>query len=98
MSAKVAKPNTQVAMHQLIDRVRAELPFNLPEEQLCGDSCQGCSSKLLVYLETELDAWESRLANGEVPDFRDLSRLAGKCSRIARVLQQNGLLEKLPAP
>ncbi|MBT3057857.1 MAG: hypothetical protein DBP03_16630 [gamma proteobacterium symbiont of Ctena orbiculata] len=84
-------------MRQLIDRARREIPFDLPAEALCGDGCQGCSSKLLSYLESELDEWESRLADGSVPDFRDLSRLAEKCRKTARVLQQNGLLEKLPA-
>ncbi|MET0069312.1 MAG: hypothetical protein ABW096_04685 [Candidatus Thiodiazotropha sp.] len=97
MSATEAKPNTRTAMRQLIERARRELPFNLPEEALCGDACQGCSSKLLSYLESELDAWESELAGGKVPDLRDLSRLAGKCLKIAGVLQQNGLLEKQPA-
>lgn len=85
-------------MRQLIDRVRREIPFNIPEDQLCGDSCQGCSSKLLSYLECELDDWELKLANGSIPDFRDLSRLAEKCKKIARVLHQNGLLGELPVP
>lgn len=80
-------------MRQLIDQVRAVIPFGLPEEALCGDACQGCSSKLLLYLETELDEWEVRLANGEVPDFGDLSRLAKKSRKIAQVLRRNGLLE-----
>ncbi|MEW8560493.1 MAG: hypothetical protein AB2541_00265 [Candidatus Thiodiazotropha sp.] len=97
MNAKRTKPDTRTAMRQLIDRARREIPFNLPEEVLCGDSCQGCSSKLLIYLENELDGWESELAKGKVPDLRDLSRLAGKCKKIAGVLQRNRLLEKLPA-
>ncbi|MES9828493.1 MAG: hypothetical protein ABW201_09540 [Candidatus Thiodiazotropha sp.] len=83
-------------MRQLIDRVRNEIPFGLPEEVLCGDACRGCSSKLLIYLEAELDEWEVKLANGATPSFRDLSRLADMSKKIAQVLYQNGLLEKTP--
>ena len=59
MSRKAHKPDTRTAMRQLIDRVRNEIPFGLPEEALCGDTCKGCSTKLLIYLETELDEWET---------------------------------------
>jgi hypothetical protein len=83
-------------MRQLIDRVRSEIPFGIPEEALCGDSCKGCSSKLLIYLETELDEWEAKLANGAIPNFGDLSRLAEKCKKIVQVLHQNGLLDQPP--
>lgn len=83
-------------MRQLIGQVRTLIPFGLPQEELCSDACQGCSSKLLLYLETELDEWEARLEDGFVPDFADLSRLAGQCRKIARVLQQNGLLDNPP--
>lgn len=97
MSPKPRKPDTRTAMRQLIDRVRNEIPFDLPEAALCGDTCQGCSSKLLIYLETELDEWETRLADGAIPSFSDLSRLAAKSKKIAQVLYQNGLLEEPPA-
>ncbi|MES9815170.1 MAG: hypothetical protein ABW155_00830 [Candidatus Thiodiazotropha sp.] len=90
------KPNTQTAMRQLIEQVRNEIPFGLPDEALCGDSCKGCSSKLLIYLETELDGWEAKLANGAIPSFSDLSRLAEKSKKIAQALYQNGLLERSP--
>jgi hypothetical protein len=90
----VRKPDTQTAMRQLIDQIRATLPFDLRDEERCGDSCQGCSSKLLIYLESELDGWEAKLAQGVVPGFADLSRLAGQGKKIAAVLQRNGLLTK----
>jgi hypothetical protein len=83
-------------MYQLIERIRREIPFGLPEEALCSDRCQGCSSKLLLYLETELDGWEVKLAAGAMPNFGDLSRLADKCKKIAQVLHRNGLLDKPP--
>jgi len=68
------------------------MPFGLNADDLCGDACQGCSNKLLIYLETELDAWEFRLADGAVPTLGDLDRLAKQSKKIYRVLQQNGLL------
>jgi hypothetical protein len=80
-------------MRQLIAQVREAIPFSLSDQQICGDSCEGCSSKLLIYLETELDAWESRLADGVVPSFGDLERLAKQGRKIHRVLQRNGVLE-----
>jgi hypothetical protein len=82
-------------MRQLIEQVREAIPLGLSDEQICGDSCEGCSSKLLLYLETELDAWESRLADGVVPSFGDLDRLAKQGRKIYRVLQQNGVLDAL---
>jgi len=86
------KPDTRTAMRQLIERVRETMPFGLNADDLCGDACQGCSNKLLIYLETELDAWEFRLADGAVPTLGDLDRLAKQSKKIYRVLQQNGLL------
>jgi hypothetical protein len=83
-------------MRRLLDRIRSEIPFDLPEDALCSDTCQGCSSKLLIYLETELDEWEVKLADGAIPNFGDLSRLAEKSKKIAHVLYQNGLLKTPP--
>ena len=96
MKKRKNKPNTKVAMRLLIDQVRETLPFDLSAEERCGDSCQGCSDKLLIYLEAELDEWESRLASGVVPDFADLSRLARQSKKIASVLWINGLLKEMP--
>ncbi len=80
-------------MRRLIAQMRKAIPFGLNGEQICGDSCEGCSSKLLVYLETELDAWERRLADGEAPNFGDLDRLARQGRKIQRILQRNGVIE-----
>jgi hypothetical protein len=82
-------------MRQLIVQMRASIPFGLSDEQICGDSCEGCSSKLLIYLENELDTWESRLEQGVVPTFGDLDRLAKQGRKIYRVLQQNGVLDQI---
>jgi hypothetical protein len=78
-------------MRQLIQQAREAIPFGLPDESLCGDSCQGCSSKLLIFLETELDGWERKLADGVVPTFGDLQRLGKQCRKIHRILQENGV-------
>ncbi|MET0052806.1 MAG: hypothetical protein ABW095_17220 [Candidatus Thiodiazotropha sp.] len=75
----------------MIEQIRAALPFDMSEDERCGDSCQGCSNKLLIYLETELDEWDMKLDQGVVPGFADLSRLATKSRKIAEVLKRNGL-------
>lgn len=93
MTAEASKPNTRIAMRRLIAQVRETIPFNLMDAQICGDSCEGCSSKLLFYLESELDTWESRLADGVIPTLGDLDRLAKQGRKIQRVLQRNGLLD-----
>lgn len=87
------KPDTQTAMHGLIDQIRVAIPFASLRVEVCGDSCDGCSQKLLDYLESEVDNWESRLEQGERPNFGDLERLAKSARKIQRVLVKNGLLE-----
>ena len=89
------KPDAPTAMRQLIDQVRQTLPFDLPEARVCAGPCDGCSLKLLDFLENELDDWEQRLDSGERPGLAELSRLAKISRRVHRVLDKNGLL---PAP
>ncbi|HEB96851.1 MAG TPA: hypothetical protein ENI96_10535 [Sedimenticola thiotaurini] len=86
------KPDTRTAMARLIGEIRAALPFDAPETRYCGDDCRFCAPKLLAYLESELEEWEQRLADGGRPDFGDLNRLARSARRIHRALQRNGLL------
>jgi hypothetical protein len=85
-------------MRQLIDEVRQTLPFDLPEARVCNGPCDGCSLKLLDFLEMELEAWERRLDAGEKPGLAELSRLARTSRRIHRVLQRNGLLDDSAQP
>ncbi len=87
-----AKPDTHTAMRQLIEQIRTSLPFDRPESQLCIGPCEGCSMKLLNYLDTELLDWEARLGDGEIPTLGDVSRLAKSAKKIYRVLEKNGLL------
>lgn len=88
------KPDTSTAMQNLIDEVRATLPFDASETQLCADSCQGCSLKLLEFLETELDEWERKLQQGVKPNFGDIQRMGKICKKVYLVLQKNGVVEK----
>lgn len=69
------------------------MPFDLPEANLCSGKCNGCSQKLLDYLDIELEAWEYRLDAGESPDFGDISKMAKTSQKIYRVMQRNGLVE-----
>lgn len=80
-------------MRQLIQQVRSAMPFALPEANLCSGKCNGCSQKLLDYLDSELQDWEYRLADGESPDFGDIHRIAKTSKKIYRVMQRNGLVE-----
>jgi hypothetical protein len=79
-------------MVALIGQIRQSLPFGAPEARLCAGPCNGCSLKLLEYLEGELLAWEQRLAQGERPGLAELSTLAKSARRVARVLANNGLM------
>ena len=79
-------------MRGLIAEVRASMPFHLPAAQACTGACDGCSVKLLDYLDGELCAWEARLAAGERPGLGDLSRLERTSRKVYRVLAANGLV------
>ncbi|MCK7579003.1 MAG: hypothetical protein MZV65_26910 [Chromatiales bacterium] len=80
-------------MRDLIRRVRADLPFEASEAQVCTGICQGCSRKLLDFLASELDDWEQRLDAGERPGLGDLSRLMQTSRKVRCVLIRNGLIE-----
>jgi hypothetical protein len=92
------KPDTRTAMRQLIAEIRAAIPFGLPQAQRCAEHCEGCSHKLLDYLQGELEAWEQRLAAGEQPNFGDLERLARTGRKVHQVLVRNGLLHLPEGP
>lgn len=79
-------------MQQLIDEVRTTFPFDLPRANVCSDDCRGCSLKLLQFLESELDDWERRLADGERPGLAELSRLMRTSRKVGRVLEKADLM------
>ncbi len=82
-----------MAMRQLIEQVRNAMPFDLPEAGMCSGKCNGCSQKLLDYLDCELEDWEYRLKGGETPDFGEIQRIAKTSRKIYKVLDRNGLVE-----
>lgn len=86
------KPDVASAMLQLIAKIRLTFPFDRSEAQICAGPCQGCSLKLLAYLESELDAWESRIADGERPGLAELSQLIRTSRKIERILQNAQLM------
>ena len=86
------KPKTPVAMRELIAQIRQAIPFDMPEAQLCEGCSKGCSMKLLEYLQMEIENWEYRLEQGDIPNFGDLKRLAKSSKKIYKVLQVNGLV------
>jgi len=88
------KPDTRTAMQNLIDEVRRTIPFDTPEAVMCADdtSCQGCSLKLLEYLSMELDNWQQKLDDGEVPNFADLAKLGKSSKAVYKTLEKNNLI------
>ncbi len=88
------KPSTSEAMHLLIQKIRESIPFDTQLRDVCSEDCRGCSMKLLEYLDSELESWEYRLNQHEVPDFRDLSRLERSGRKVYKALQKNGLINK----
>jgi len=82
------KPDRKQAMKHLIQQVRTAMPFDLPEANLCSGKCNGCSQKLLDYLDSELENWEYRLKADETPDFGDIQRIAKTSKKIHKVLEE----------
>lgn len=86
------RPDLSTAMQRLIREVRTQVPFDMPEASLCRGPCKGCSKKLLEFLDTELEEWEGRLEEGEVPRFGDLARLERLARKVVAALRKNGLI------
>jgi hypothetical protein len=91
------KPSTSEAMRQLIAQIRQAIPFDTNLRDVCSEDCRGCSMKLLEYLDSELESWEYRLDQHEVPDFRDLSKLERSGRKIYQALQKNGIISSSQA-
>jgi hypothetical protein len=89
---RARKPDPSTAMRLLIEQVRAAMPFDVPRARLCDGRCDGCSQKLLDWLEQELDGWQARLAAGEQPRLGDVDRLARSSRKVHAVLVRNGLV------
>ena len=76
------KPDTVLAMQNLIKQIRSAIPFDLGKTDTCPDSCRGCSVKLIDFLEVEIKDWEYRLVNDETPNFKDFDELAKTAKKI----------------
>ncbi|MEH6576220.1 MAG: hypothetical protein V7731_03990 [Amphritea sp.] len=88
------KPDTSTAMTNLIEQVRQTIPFDAPLSKLCDGPCTGCSKKLLEFLDTELEEWETKLANEEHPNLGDIHALVKTSRKIYAVLKKNGIVEE----
>ncbi len=86
------KPDSATALRRLIADIRARFPFDRPQAQLCAGPCQGCSMKLLAFLDTELDGWQARLDDGERIGLAELSRLMRVSRKVAMALEKGGLM------
>jgi len=86
------KLDTRSAMQVLLAEIRAAIPFDLPEADICSADCRGCSKKLLEFLEMEVQGWELRLDRGDKPDFGDLNGLAKSARKIYNALSRSGLV------
>ncbi len=87
------KPNTTVAMQQLIEQIRTALSMDHINNEICTGQCKVCPTKLVEYINMELENWEYRLQNGEIPNFKDLSKLAKTSHKVYKALDSRGLLE-----
>ena len=89
-----AKPDRITAMQNILAQVKAEFPLTDPELTVCGDktSCLGCPKKLLEIVDSEVCFWEAALAQGEVPNFGEISRFAKLCKNVRRGLVRNNIL------
>ncbi|WP_421862427.1 hypothetical protein [Motiliproteus sp.] len=87
------KPDCHTAMRLLLAQIRQALPFEMDEAQLCRGPCQGCSKKLLEFIDMELEEWQTRLDRGEQPSLGDIQKLAKRARKVYQVMQNNGLIE-----
>lgn len=92
------KPNTTEAMRNLISEVKTAIPLDVLPLDVCNDDCRGCSIKLVEYISMELENWEYRLDEGDIPDFGDLNKLARSSKKIYAVLSRNGLINSAAQP
>jgi len=88
------KPDRATAMRELIKQVREDMPFDIPEANVCTGQCNGCPKKLLDYLDAELEDWEYQLDAGDLPDFGEIKRIAKTSKKIYKVMQKYDFVDK----
>lgn len=82
-----------MAMRRLVVQIRESIPFDTPESSLCSDHCRICSKKLLEFLSSELEGWEYKLEQGEIPTFGDLSRMEKVGRKVYSALLKSGFID-----
>lgn len=85
----MTKPNTQIAMQTLINKIKKTIPLNLEEAQLCQGQCLGCSKKMLEMLDAEISYWQF---SEVTPSLKDLKNLENIGRRTYKILKRNQLL------
>lgn len=88
------KPNTRIAMQQLIAEINEVMPFGLSEAEICAGKCLGCPKKLIEYISSEVAHYQSQLDNGTLTSLADISNLARIATKVRRSLERNGLIKK----
>ncbi len=94
--SRLRKPDTRTAMAGLLGQVRATFPLDASDSRLCRLDCNGCSKKLLEFLELQVEDWEQRLAEGETPTLGDLEKFGRMARKIHKALERNGVPQANP--
>jgi len=87
------KPKTPIAMKTLIEEIRQVMPFEDLDANICTGQCNHCSVKLLEFLDTQIDEWEFRLKQGEIPSLKDIDELSKTSKKIYRALDKQNLID-----
>jgi len=87
------KPKTPIAMKTLIEEIRQIMPFEDLDANICTGQCNHCSVKLLEFLDTQIDEWEFRLKQGEIPSLKDIDELSKTSKKIYRALDKQNLID-----
>jgi len=87
------KPNTTQAMFELIDQIKSALSMDTRTNDVCSGQCNACDSKLIDFISLEVEDWEQRLNSGEIPDFKDLSKLAKTGLKVHTALDKRGYID-----
>ncbi|MCE2594370.1 hypothetical protein K6Y31_06040 [Motilimonas cestriensis] len=90
----MSKPSCEQVLQEVIAKVKAEFPFHAPESSICSDHCEVCTKKLLELVEMEIIGWQTRLYQGDKPNFAELNQFVKLCKNVRRALVRNGLLVK----
>ncbi len=87
------KPNTKIAMYQLLDVIREHIPFGLKEADMCQGICRGCSKKMMEMLDAEVSQWQADLDNELAePTLADIVFMEKLARRTEKILQRNKLM------